>query len=186
MAHRLLSPAAVTDPLVASAYDEERFWAHWLRDRALFLRMCTRWLGGREHDAEDMVSRGALKAREFLRRHGRSIELFRPWALRLLHNMCVDSFRGRDRDREAELPAEWRSPAASPDEALLSRELGEAVAEAVAELPGRLHAAFCLRVLEELPYEEVSRQLAISQDNARKRIQQARQLLRARLDAYAG
>lgn len=165
-------------------FDEVRFWTYWLRDRGLFVRLCSRWLGGRSHDAEDIVSRGALKACDFLRRHDRWIERFRPWALRLLHNMCVDSFRGRDRDREAALPSDCRSPAQPPEEQLLAREREAALAVAVAALPARLHAAFHLRVIDELSYEEVSRQLAISEDNARKRIQQARQMLRARLDVY--
>lgn len=168
-----------------SEFDERRFWAQWLRDHDLFLRMCRRWLSGRPHDAEDIVSRGALKARDFLGRNGAWVERFRPWALRLLHNMCMDSFRGRDRDREAALPADCRSLAEAPDQALLSRELEAALAGAVAALPERLHAAFRMRVIDEMSYEEVSERLAISQDNARKRIQQARQLLRERLDVYA-
>lgn len=166
-------------------FDELRFWAHWTRDHDLFLRMCTRWLGGRSHDAEDIVSRGALKARDYLGRGAGRIERFRPWALRLLHNMCVDSFRGRDRDREAALPSELGSPAEPPEQALLSRELEAVLAGAVESLPERLHTAFRLRVLDEMSYEEVSQRLAITQDNARKRIQQARQLLRERLEAYA-
>lgn len=166
-------------------FDEVRFWANWLRDHDLFLRMCTRWLGGRSHDAEDIVSRGALKARDYLGRNGAWIERFRPWALRLLHNMCVDSFRGRDRDREAALPSDLGSPVDLPEQVLLSRELASALTGAVESLPERLHAAFRLRVIDEMSYEEVSRRLAITQDNARKRIQQARQMLRERLDVYA-
>ena len=41
-----------------------------------------------------------------------------------------------------------------------------------------------LRFLQETAYREIAEQLAITTDNTRKRVQQARAILRARLDNY--
>lgn len=168
------------------------FWSHWLRDKHFFLRMCARWLRCSPHDAEDVLSRGALKALTFLRNHPHEVERFRPWTLRMLHNLCIDSLRARGREgvvivADDDGAGERRTPAHTPppDRALLSSELGTALAAAVAALPPRLQSTFRMRCIDDLPYDEIARRLAISQDNARKRVQQARCLLRERLVEYA-
>jgi RNA polymerase sigma-70 factor (ECF subfamily) len=174
------------------AVSDGEFWSCWMREKGFFLRMCARWLRCSPHDAEDVLSRGALKALGFLRAHPAEVEKFRPWALRMLHNLCIDSLRARNRecivfvahdggDGEPQAPA--RTP--EPDRALLCDELGAALAAAVGSLPPRLQTTFRMRILDELPYDEISRRLAISQENARKRVQQARELLRERLGDYA-
>lgn len=174
------------------AVSDGDFWSYWLRDKHFFLRMCARWLRCSPHDAEDVVSRGALKALTFMRNHPAEVEKFRPWTLRMLHNLCIDSLRARSRegavivardDGTGDVQTPARTP--SPDRVLLSGELGTALDAAVAALPPRLQSTFRMRCIDDLPYDEIARRLAISQDNARKRVQQARGLLRERLVEYA-
>jgi RNA polymerase sigma-70 factor (ECF subfamily) len=82
-------------------------------------------------------------------------------------------------DREPAPPSE-----SSPEESLLSREMLGFVRHALEELPPRLREPFVLRFLKETAYREIAEQLAITTDNTRKRVQQARAMLRARLDRY--
>lgn len=173
------SPAVVT---------AEQFWGLWLRDREYFLRSCLRWLRGNRSDAEDVLSRGALKALEFLRRSPGSVERFQPWAMRILQNLCIDRLRGAQRHADGMGDADVNEGLActlTPERMFFRGQLGSAVAEAVGTLPPRLKSAFCLRFVDDLGYDEISRRLVITPANARKRIEQARRFLRARLGGYS-
>lgn len=148
-----------------------------------------RWLRGNRHDVEDVLSRGSLNALDYLRRHPEGVAKFRPWTLRILHNLCVDTLKAAAR-RGAELPDEDATgePLAAlscsnipPDRAVYAGELHAALGGAIAALPPRLHAAFRMRYIDDMPYDQISRELAITRENARKRIQQARDVLRERL-----
>ncbi len=169
----------------------DQFWGHWLCHRDYLLRICLRWLRGNRPDAEDVLSRGALKALEFLRRYPASVERFQPWVMRLLQNLCIDRLRGSQRQARCISDADVNEEltigvsVGVPAERVIFRgQLSGAVSEALRTLPPRLHSAFCLRFVDDLGYPEISRQLAITPANARKRIEQARRLLRARLGAF--
>jgi RNA polymerase sigma-70 factor (ECF subfamily) len=58
------------------------------------------------------------------------------------------------------------------------------VIRCIRQLPPNLRTAAELRLLEEMPYPEAAHQLGISEANLRKRVQQARQILRQRLEDY--
>lgn len=172
---------------------EARFWCGWLRDRELFLRMCRRWLRGNRHEAEDVVSRGALKALDFLRSSPTGVERFQAWALRILYHLCVDIARMRWRDggRFADDEGDRHtvvvaSRDVAPERVIYREQLAAAIEQAVGTLPPRMRSVFCMRFVDDLSYDEISRELAISPVNARKRIQQARELLRESLNPYAG
>lgn len=168
------------------------FWRAWLGDRPFFARMCGRWLSGDAFEIEDVLSLGALKALHFVQSNPSAVRRFRPWALRILYNLCVDRIRARGRalvlyseDDAQEVDAPQRPAMSVPDHEVFRAELGEALARAIDALPQRLRETFELRFLEALPYEEISERLAISQDNARKRVQQARAFLRRELGVFA-
>lgn len=170
------------------------FWEMWLVERDFFFKMCIRWLRGNRYDAEDVLSKGALNAAEYVRCHPAAVQRFRPWMLRILHNLCIDVMRARTRGAGLEKCApveasrvvgEIRAPQ-NPDQALLSREIADSIVEAASSLPPRLYEVFALRFINELPYEEISRTLMISPQSARKRIQQVREILRLELSGFAG
>jgi RNA polymerase sigma factor (sigma-70 family) len=170
------------------------FWARWIDERAFFYRMCIRWLGGNRHDAEDVLSKGALQALEYLQSHATKVQRFRPWMLRILQNLCIDALRGHSRTAglrqcapavAAWLAGDQRAPQ-GPDQAMIRHEMATSLAEAAAALPPRLYEVFTMRFIDEMPYEEISLTLDISLDNARKRIQQAREAMRDELDRLAG
>lgn len=57
---------------------------------------------------------------------------------------------------------------------------------AIEELPPRLRETFILHVQEELSYLEIAEKLNISNPNVRKRISQARSILRKQFNEYLG
>lgn len=62
----------------------------------------------------------------------------------------------------------------APERVIYREQLATAIEQAVGTLPPRLQLVFCMRFVENLSYDDISRELAISPVNARKRIQQAR------------
>ena len=168
---------------------DAEFWRSFFAHRELCLRMCVRWLHGNRHDAEDALSRGVLRALGYHRRYPERIGSFRPWMLRLLHNLCVDIRAAQG--RMIELPSEEDEriamlfgPGVTPDRTLYASELRGVLDQAVAELPAWLHTVFCLRLLDEVPYPDICLQVQISPENARQRIQQARRRLRSQLRQF--
>lgn len=187
MTNRCIDAADAT----SCAARDEAFWGAFFADQELFRRMCGRWLRGNRHDAEDAISRGALRALDYYRRHPGKVEKFRPWMLRLLYNLCADIREAQDRltefpgaEDEEEQGLAFASAAALPDRAVYSHELREVLGDAVDSLPQWLHSVFCLRILDEVEYPDICRRFKISPENARQRIQQARRHLRTRLAAF--
>jgi len=163
----------------------EEFWRRWLAERAYFQRKCTRWLGDR-HDVDDVLSRAALVGLDHAGDAGAEVRQFRPWMLRVLQNMCIDVQRGRTRSA-VDATASRTSPLApsTPEREVLRGEIAGSITRAAATLPPRLYEPFMMRFIEDMSYEDISRRLSISPQNARKRIQLARELLRAQLAAFA-
>lgn len=165
------------------------FWALWLRHRDYLYKRCVRWLGGNIHDAEDVLSKGAVNAAIYIRNNPHGVSQFRPWILRVLHNLCIDDMRARSRSAAEPMtgetlpaPGGW---AQCPDQTVLRGEIGRSIERAAGTLPPHLHRIFMLRFVEEQPYEQIARNMAITPENARKRLQQARGLLREALRALA-
>ncbi len=177
-------------PCATLATDRDaEFWRNFFAHRKICFTMCVRWLRGNRHDAEDALSRGALRALDFHRRHPERIGNFRPWMLRLLHNLCADIRDAQDRLRELpgeedEAVPELACPGLMPDRAVYARELRVILDQAVTALPAWLHTIFCLRLVDAVSYAELCRQFQISPENARQRIQQARRRLRSHLVDY--
>lgn len=182
-------PAPDPTPLAtaASRPSADDFWTRWLAERRYFLSMSSRWLRGHRQDAEDVLSRAALRAFAYLRNHPGGVEKFRPWALRILHNLCVDTIEDAQRtlavtdDEDDDETPKIECRVALPDRVVYGGELRVALSDAVGELPPRLAAAFQLRCVDGVGYDEISRLLSITQANARKRVQQARAYLSGRL-----
>lgn len=169
------------------------FWSLWMRHRDYLYKRCVRWLGGNRHDAEDVLSKGAVNAAIYIRNHPEGVLQFRPWILRVLHNLCIDDMRARSRSvgepspitaapASAPAPGGWSQ---CPHQGVLRGEIGGSIERAADDLPAHLRRIFHLRFVEEQPYDEIARTLDISPENARKRLQQARGLLRHALRALA-
>lgn len=147
-----------------------------------------RLMRGHRADAEDAVSTAVTKARRAFERDGSSIANVDAWLHHVLRNVCMDVYRERDRwDRRVDELGAMRqraqdaAGAVDPERRVLQAELAEEVAALVAELPDSLRLPIVMRFGRELPYPDIARRLGITDANARKRVQLAREQLRRRL-----
>ena len=148
-------------------------------------------MGGNQANAEEALSNAMLKAQTKWPQYADTINNPKAWLTRLTHNLCVDLHRARSRQpvsvdnfEEVVTDAIALTNASSPKTTLLRQELNTYMHQIIAELPARLRQPFILKILQERSYKEISQQLSISEDNARKRIQRARTILRKQLKQY--
>lgn len=167
------------------------FGEFWSRHREAARRRCLFLMKGRPEDAEEALSRAALSALRHSLTEPTLLLNERAWVLRLAANACFDVYREQKRRRETSLeglavaPIEGAAFACeSPEKACLDAELQHYLRACIRALPLRLRESARLRLLEEKPYPDIARDLGITQDNARKRVQEARKVLRLAIDAY--
>jgi len=175
-----------------AAGDAQAFWDLWERHRASLFQICYAHMGRRREDAEDALSDVMEKARQALPREATAIRSLAAWLRRMAVNVCIDLYR-RDKLRYQVLfTAKEMSPAqlrevqsvqcASPASQFLDSEIRALVTRAVESLPCRLCSAASLYFLQEATYPKIAAVLGISEENARKRIQEARNILKETLD----
>lgn len=109
-----------------------------------------------------------------------------PWLFRIAHNLVVDTFRRGRREVPLEQAADGESGGAdtgalSPDRVVASRELGERIAAAVAELPEAQRETFSLRMDGKLAFKEIAGIQGCSIGTALARMQYALAKLRTAL-----
>lgn len=119
---------------------------------------------------------------------------FSTWLFRIASNACIDFLRAKKRrndvsltmqdendgeDKELAVPDETPLP----EEQLLAKEHQSAVLKAMNELPPDFREILQLRVVEELPYEEIAEILDIKVGTVKSRLARARELLRKNLEA---
>jgi RNA polymerase sigma factor (sigma-70 family) len=164
------------------------FWELWGLYKPHLYQICLSHMVGVREDAEDALSRSMLRALDKLPRTGPQIENVRAWLSRLTVNLCADMHRERRRRaRHLEpidvIPFADSRPVGddSPEDAFLNREAYVCMRHAVNDLPARLREPFALRFFHEMAYGDIAARLMLSNDNVRKRIQQARDILKQRL-----
>ncbi|MGB7274524.1 MAG: RNA polymerase sigma factor [Geitlerinemataceae cyanobacterium] len=176
-----------------SGGDRAAFWLLWNQHQAYLYRRCLGWTGGNRTHAEEVLSQASLKAWTKLPHSAAKIANPKAWLIRLTYNLCVDLQRQRNRrafgvENVEELTASATEAAISnfesPESAVLRREMGEQIRQAIDELPPRLRYPFVMRFCREMSYADIAQKLELSNSNARKRIQQARSLLKKQLAPY--
>jgi RNA polymerase sigma factor (sigma-70 family) len=172
--------------------DPTIFWSLWEVYQNYLYGICLRHMGGVQEDAEDALSRVMMKVWELLPRHANSIHNLKAWLTRVAHNLCMDIHRERRQTRESksldELTAaddkELAHSVESPEEAVLSKEMSHYLYVVLNELSPKLRVPFMLHFHQEMPYRDIATQLAITPENARKRSQIARSILKDKLNTY--
>lgn len=119
----------------------------------------------------------------------------RAWLTTILHNACMDGHRSAKRRNELfeetelseleNLPPEHGHQTPTPEDILKTRESLEVLSRLVQELPEALREPLLLRTVEHLSYGEIALRLGLTEVNIRKRVQQARDQLRAGLERTA-
>jgi RNA polymerase sigma factor (sigma-70 family) len=176
-----------------SAGDESAFWTLWQQYQRHLYAVCLRHMRGDEAEADDAVSRSMLVARDRLPDHAQRIENLEAWLTRLTCNVCLDIHRERRRLGRGAISIDSESTAdpalttsATPEQAYYSCEIRLVIAKAIAGLPVPLRDAADLRFIQETSYNVIAARLGITQENARKRVQQARALLKAEIKKGLG
>ncbi|MBW4576204.1 MAG: RNA polymerase sigma factor [Aphanothece sp. CMT-3BRIN-NPC111] len=173
--------------------DRSAFWQLWVRYQDYLYSRCLTWMAGNHMDASEALSRAMLKAWDKLPDYAGKITNLKAWLTRLTHNLCVDMHRERNRGARGIESIEEiavgedetvASTFESPDSAVLRHELGAIVRREIDALPPRLREPFILRCCQEMSYQDVAQRLTLSNDNVRKRIQQAREILQKQLNQY--
>lgn len=159
----------------------------WLEEQDHFYRLCLAWTNGNTCDAEDVIGQAWVKILELDEQVVQSIRKPGPWIAKMLRNLCVDRVRTTNRVRvlvHNDVAVPTPQPAPAPDLDISRKQLAEALAEAVARLPDNLRDVVLLRLINEQSYADIGHTLDISVPNARKRVQQARALLRPELAQF--
>lgn len=169
------------------------FWKLWAQYRDYLYQRCLTWMGGNHEDAQEALSRATLKAWEKWLDWAGKITNPKAWVTRLTYNLCMDMHRERTRQAigiesiENIAVAEHEyvaSSVLSPESAVLDRERYAYIRRAIDALPTKLRTPFILRYYQEMSYPDIAQQLALSNDNVRKRVQQARTILQQQLNKY--
>lgn len=116
----------------------------------------------------------------------RGLKDFRPdaslytWLYRIAVNTSFDYRRRSHREASRKAPLSEDLPSAEPfpDQAYESKEITEAIQEALPKLREKLRGPIVLREIEGLSYEEIAKVLQISVGTVKSRISRARDELR--------
>ena len=157
------------------------------RDR--IYNLCSYMLGNVQ-DAEDAAQDTFLKAY-------RSLNDFKPkaslytWLYRIAVNTCIDHKRRpffesifRRSDTGEEMVIEHPSTSPSPEKVYDSKQIQDALQEALRKLSPKMRAVIVLKELEGLSYEEIADTLDISIGTVKSRISRARDDLKVSLKDF--
>lgn len=171
-----------------AAGDDRAFGLLMDRHRQPVLRFVSRMLGD-AGEAEDIAQGVFVRAYRSLHvpAFPRQDAQFSTWLFRIARNAALDALRYRAshpaeslaalEERGGAVAGGTRSAAAE----LVDKEIGTAVAAAVASLPEDQRAALVLREYEGLPQAEIAAVLKCSVRSVEARLFRARQYLRRRL-----
>jgi len=173
-----------------SVGDRDAFWSLWMLHRPHLHAVCYRQMKWVVADADDAVSRSMLLAHAKLPEYAREIVDVEAWLTRLTCNVCLDIKKERGRGvrkaesldeqsltrREATLPEPL-----SPEDVCHLSQMRESIRDAISRLPETLRVVALMRFAQEASYTTIANHLGITEANARKRVQQARMMLRPQL-----
>jgi RNA polymerase sigma-70 factor (ECF subfamily) len=145
---------------------------------------------GREEDARDVVQEAFLRAFRALRGF-RGQAKFSSWLYRITLNLCRDWVRRERRAPVVQLPEgvdpievadERVAPAESVEDLVARKQMSEAVARAMEELPEEQRVAILLKEFHGLTFQEIADQLDCPLSTVKTRLYQGLSVLRRRLE----
>ncbi|WP_268811450.1 RNA polymerase sigma factor [Archangium violaceum] len=161
------------------------FWSLWQGHREHLHHQCLRLMSGNPADAEDALNTAMLRAFHGFSAQAGVLANEKAWLSRILHNVCMDFHRERQRFVEpADLPdaeplATPVQEDALPDEVLMERERAREIRTRIHALPLNLRMPLEMRFLRGMSYADIATHLQLTNCNVRKRIQLAYGLLRS-------
>lgn len=181
--------AGAPPPLDASvlercrAQDPMAFRAFVVRHERMVFALLSRMLGPqRRAEVEDLAQETFVRAyRAFPDFDLRGTAKPSTWLLTIATRLVFDARKKKQLDKtslEDDVPAPTGS---TPELSLERRELGEAIAEAAAQLPEDQRAALVLAEMHGLSILEIAEALGVPENTAKTRLFRAREKMRAAL-----
>lgn len=145
---------------------------------------------GREEDARDVVQEAFLRAFRGLKGFKGQAK-FSSWLYRITLNLCRDWIRRERRTPIAQPPAgidpaqfadEQIAPTTSVEDLVAQRQMSDAVAQAMAELPDEQRTAILLKEYHGLTFQEIADTLQCPLSTVKTRLYQGLSVLRRRLE----
>lgn len=143
-------------------------------------------------DAEDLAQDVFIRTFSVLDRYNPAYP-FSSWLYRITSNLCIDFIRKNRagmvsldqpvRGEEGDMPRQLPSKAVGPDRQAESREMMDALEDAIATLPEHYRIIVILRHQEQLSYEEISDNLGIPLGTVKARIHRARNMIKGYFEA---
>lgn len=148
-------------------------------------------------DPSDLVQEANIRIWRSIQ-HLRNPDCFKSWLRKIVTNLFYDELRKRPRegqilsidepitsDNGCEVATrEIIDVSAQPEDTILANELADAVAHALATLPGQFRTAAVLRDVEGLTYEEIAQLTHTEIGTVKSRISRARTKIQKRLSSY--
>jgi len=194
IAHQATSETKLDEQILLkrlSQGDKRAFWQLWILHQDYLYSCCQTWMGGNQVEAEEALSRARQKSWEKMPFFADSITYPKAWLARLTHNICIDIHRERKKGAKGvenieniSEDEEIGGSSESPEAAMLRQETSQHIRRAINSLPAKLRDASILLWYEEMPYRDIAKKLALSENNVRKRIQLAREILQKQLHNY--
>jgi RNA polymerase sigma-70 factor (ECF subfamily) len=147
------------------------------RDR--LMNVIGRMLMDRE-EAEDIVQESFLRVYQ----HRMSFDFkhcFSTWLYTIALNLARNELRKKKKYKFVDIFEMQNKEVETAVEPKIPSNIGPALQSAIAALPDKYKTAFLLRDIEEMPYEEVARILAVPLGTVKSRVNRARSILRDKL-----
>ncbi|MDR1590201.1 MAG: sigma-70 family RNA polymerase sigma factor [Oscillospiraceae bacterium] len=143
-------------------------------------------LTGDENDALDASQEAFLRAYTHLGSF-KGESRFSVWLYRITYNVCSDFLRKRARDRSAQIisldeygdgrESDIPDVRALPEDALLRRELREAIRKGIDSLPPVYRETLLLRESSGMSYADIADVMCVGEGTVKSRLSRARQAL---------
>lgn len=153
-------------------------------------------MSGGDADAKDLAQEAFIRVFRAFRRIDPQAPL-EAWLYRIVTNLYIDLLRKHPKGRveslhapvvtpEGEVVREWPGPEGDNPEAMIDRQLDEAVQQALLDLPTDLRMVVVLCDIEGFAYEEIARMLEVPLGTVKSRIHRGRKILQDRLAPVVG
>ena len=175
----------------AAQRDERAFEQLMLLHQKAVYNICYRMAGNAE-DALDLSQEVFLKLWRTLEQY-QFDAAFSTWLYRMTQNACIDFLRRQKRQQHASLTVSddeaagkelsVPDPAPLPEDRVIFNEKQEAIRTAMNALPSDFREILELRVVRNLPYEQIAQIMGLPVGTVKSRLARARLQLKKRLEA---
>lgn len=133
--------------------------------------------------AEDAMQNTYINAYSHLSQFGFRASLG-TWLTRIMLNECYELKRKNRNRFTSSLSPDKFTDMTTPARDLANKELSQILEDAITRLPEKYRLVFVLREIEEMSVKETAGALTIEENNVKVRLNRAKAMLRADLNAY--